>query len=327
MGSQFYSSKIRFISFLAILSVALGHCDGAAAFVNVKPFLSQWHVPWFFIMSGCFLYGSLNRHAVSVLLVKKVNALLIPYLMWCAIAAVLIVPSGDDVGWRDYFGVATPFPVCNRHLWYLHVLIVFHFVSILLWTFACRVVTRLMSRKILFFVLYCVFYSLSIVCCASTLYGTPTSPFFFLAGFLVSKYVQGDCIQLSRRGKILMTIFFGFVFIVFRGVLFFEMSPGLLAPVFRVVAIVAQILFLWFGYDLIITKPMDIPWIITPVFFVYCSHGLILAWLRNSIWPNVRSVGEMMCLFTSCVSLSILLAAAMRRVTPSLYGLLTGGRS
>lgn len=327
MVSQFYSSKFRIISFLAILSVVLGHCDGVAAFVNVKPFFCQWHVPWFFIMSGCFLFISLNRYSASALLVKKAKTLLIPYLMWCAIAIVLIVPNGEDVGWCDYFGVTTPFPVCNRHLWYLHVLIVFHFVSIFLWTIACCVVRRSMLRKVIFCVSYCLFFSLSIVYDVSTLYGTPTSPFFFLVGVLISEYAQGDCVQVSRKEKILMAVISGLVFIAFRCVLFFEMSPSLLVPVFRVVAIIAQILFLWFGYDLIITMHMDIPWIITPVFFIYCSHGLILAWLRNAIWTNVTSIGEMTGLFVACVSLSILLAVMMHRFTPSLYGLLTGGRS
>lgn len=155
--SKHLSDKVRWISFVAILCVILGHCG------MVSPFVVQWHVPWFFVVSGAFLHRSVAKYSLRGILFNKLRALVLPYLVWCAVGWFFVgVVGGKQVSLLEWFGFTTIFPAGNPHLWYLHCLIVFVFASTLIW----KILSPLqeMVRNVVFPVVYiAVFGTLTII--------------------------------------------------------------------------------------------------------------------------------------------------------------------
>ena len=103
-----FSLKVSRLSFFAMLAVMFIHSSdiiGGGDVVTretvllhfVGSSLTSWAVPFFFVVSGFFFWRSRDRWgnglvAWKMTLLKKARTLLVPYLFWCAIGAVCVLP-------------------------------------------------------------------------------------------------------------------------------------------------------------------------------------------------------------------------------------------
>ena len=178
------SNIIHWISFFAIACVVLGHCRvGSDAVQNIIfDTFCQWHVPFFYLISGMFLSISLTNHSWKDIIQTRLRTLVVPYFLWCLIPLLLKGKSGVSCSVDEAFALTTSFPLGNPHLWYLHCLIIFVILATLIW----RVLAFLpeFSRRILWGVSFASIALFAEYFGVRTLYGTPTSPFYFLSGFI-----------------------------------------------------------------------------------------------------------------------------------------------
>lgn len=323
----YISAKCRWMSFAAILCVVLGHCvTGTGKWqYAVMAIFAQWHVPFFYMMSGAFLFYSLNRATVGRVLQKKITGVLVPYLIWCLLASVFTVRIPGP--WYDVsrlFGVMTVFPVGNPHLWYLRCLFIFSLVTVVFWWIARPVCCRLVC--------------LILVCCAylavfvaankfslPSLIGTPMSPFYFILGFALSQFVLGQRLKKNSVPSALLVLS---VAIVLRGVWFRTGMQGVGEAVLRFMCVITEILAFWMGMDACCKDSIRFPKALNVVLFVYCFHGLVLFWVDHFsfgwIWRS--SVWGIVVIWMGVVMASVLIANLVRRELPRVYAILTGNR-
>lgn len=318
--SEYISTKLRWISFLAILCVVFGHSvDGNRLVMSIA---AQWHVPWFYIVSGAMLSYSLDRHATVHVIKAKLRTLLLPYILWCGVGFVVVGVVGGKMGSvNQWLGIATPFPMGNPHLWYLHCLIVFTFTIVLL---RCVFLKWGRMADVCVAVIYTIFFIGAIVSGVGTLIGTPSSPFYFLIGFIAKRYLLSD----KRIDKSAVTSFVvsALVAVALRVIWLNVSLSRSIEQSLRATCVIGQIAALWFGYDVVAefilrrSERIRSPLFLNFVFFVYCSHGFIL----NVVKPYCgQGRGG---LFVSTVAASLVVAWLVRRFMPKVYSLLTGGR-
>ena len=331
--SQYNSTKFKWLSFAAICCVIAGHSFvREGSFFNlVIPTLAQWHVPWFFFLSGILLYYSFFKQPSVAVLKKKMKGLVLPYILW-ALIAYFISGGFYQIGFNfdKMFGITTAFPGGNPHLWYLHALISFSLISVFIW----MCVGRLTFAKSIavFSVLYLLIYGIALSMHWSTLYGTPSSPFYFLTGFVLSHQVlKRD--QMPPNKCLYCFLIAVLMAIASRSAWFVLNWQGMKEVVLRMICVVLQIGAVWFGYDVIVSRlgKVDFHRYIMPIFFVYCFHGLLLPFLKKS-WVLCCGSSTMscnvgvvfVCFFT--IILSFATANLLRWSMPKIYGMLTGGR-
>lgn len=316
--SPYNSAKIRWISFAAIVCVVLGHC------ISDNPFVigifAQWHVPWFYLLSGFMLSGSLNRHAARACLVRRTRALLLPYILWCGIGFLVVWGvHGEIVSLNDWLGLSSAFPVGNPHLWYLHCLIVFSFAVILLWWMLGGIAN--VHRAIVVICVYVLAFGAAICGNIGALIGTPTSPVYFIIGFAFSQVCAANHSYRMPTAK-WISVATVLVAVLLRALWFAVDLGGSMEQALRFACVLLQIVAIWFAADWFLkprfTEESKIPWLITPVFFIYCFHGFVL----KPLSAVTGGVG----LFVMTLAVSLLAAWLVKRLTPCIYKTLTGDR-
>lgn len=324
--TDYNSVKFRWLSLAAILCVVLGHChlDGGCLERVLIPVFAQWHVPWFFVLSGMFLHFSCERYSCSSLLLKKMKSLCMPYLIWCAWGILVLQQpwSGIDAE----IGLTSAFPTGNVNLWYLHCLIVFTVVALIL--FGC---VRHWGRKTIWGMAYCVFFVVCFCLKIWTLVGTPTSPFYFAAGFLLAPRLLSPRNGERSNWKLFSVV--SLVAIFLRVMWFKAGATGAVEIGLRSACVVSMITAVWVGYDVLAQRQIlkRFPEWLNVVFFVYCFHGPVLFWLRKW-WIGLFGHGDLACdvgmlalwLIVSILSFSV--GNIMRVCSPRIYHLLSGGR-
>ena len=191
---------IRWMSLFAISCVVLGHCRIGNDIAQIVIFdtLCQWHVPFFYFVSGMFLSVSLTNHVWGDVVHKRCKTLVVPYVLWCLIPLLVKGRFGLSCSVDEAFAFSAPSPVGNPHLWYLHCLIVFVILAMLIW----RVLAFLSygERRVVFGIVFGSLFLFFEYLGVKSLYGTPTSPFYFLSGFLVAPLIA--CRKLLKFGGV-----------------------------------------------------------------------------------------------------------------------------
>lgn len=323
MITEYNSVKIRWLSLLAIHCVVLGHCVSEDGIIErvIMAISAQWHVPWFYVVSGSMMSYSIERHTLLECCSSRLKKLVLPYFLWCLIGFLVVgVLGGNQASVVEWLGIGTAFPAGNPHLWYLHCLIVFTFTSILVWKLIGLISTP--YRLVSFALVYCVIVALAIVLRCTTLYGTPTSPLYFLVGFIVGRSVLGET---KRSSAAIFCVTLMIAFGLRCGWFLFD-TNNLMEQVVRMLCVFAQIVALWVGYDLAVAKfdfgerGCCVPRCVNSVFFVYCAHGFILNTLRQ------LGISGGILLFIATIAFTQFLAWIMRRFALMAYSVLTGGR-
>lgn len=311
--SQYSSVKFKWISLLAILCVMFGHCAQGQIMQRLVPYFCYWHVPWFFFLSGMLLAFSLTRYSARELIGRKAVSLVIPYFAWSVLAWLLTgMQSGNSA---QILGLSTAFPTGNPHLWYLHCLIVFCMTILTL-----EVLGDCLKRwgHLMAIVCWCALFGGAIHFKFSVVFGTPSSPWVFMLGYVLSK----KCLAMKKEKERWRLFLLCGAMVVFAAV----KTLVILCPEYarngllRMVSVVAQIGAIWFGYDVLFSRVKIVfPKCLDVVFFVYCFHGVLLVWISNVSFVDGS-------LFVVTVIVSFVVANVMRRLGGKSYKVLTGGR-
>ena len=126
------NTKIEVVSFVAMLCVVWWHCYCGS---NIErwfiPGFCVWSVPWFFFLSGVLFSKTLNYKTYGIVIWSKVRSLLIPYVIWCCIGAMIscAIPyrMSNLSGVLDVFCISSSkiHPWGNNALWYVRSLLIF----------------------------------------------------------------------------------------------------------------------------------------------------------------------------------------------------------
>ena len=319
------SEKIRAISAIAILCVVIGHSplgqSPIASFVEL--FCITWPVPWFLLVSGFFYRKTLERYSVAGVVVKKCRGLVIPYFLWCAIAAILV----DGHVSVETFGLSSGAPTPNVNLWYLHALIALMFFVILFREGAKLLFPLKVVDVVTVFTSICFFVNVN----THRFFGVNSTPFWFLAGYFLScfNWIEVIKVRCSTR-NVVWLIFSLFLILGVRVVWCIEHPGRTIDVVLRIFWIVGVVSWSWAFLDMR-RVPQALLKISKFVFFVYCVHAIPMSWLKSA-WVPLFGTAELslecgfffVAIFT--IGLSFLCACLMHRVCPRIYLLLSGGR-
>ena len=73
---------LDFAKGIGIILMVLGHCYSAGNGEILRLWFYSFHMPLFFVIPGIVERGRVHAPSFSVLLKKRVRALLIPYYFW-----------------------------------------------------------------------------------------------------------------------------------------------------------------------------------------------------------------------------------------------------
>lgn len=89
---------------------------------NIQEFLMNVRMPVFFVLSGIFLYSSLQKSKSKQVAVKKVKTLLYPYVLWAIVLITMQIFLSDYTNsnrtFKDYSYILLQ-PRELDHMWYL----------------------------------------------------------------------------------------------------------------------------------------------------------------------------------------------------------------
>lgn len=296
------TDRIRVISFIAMWMVVVIHfplvAGAGTSFSIVRDALTQWAVPWFFFVSGAFAARSLAKHGWREFSVKKFWGLIVPYVIW------MYLPRLAELH--------------NSMLWYLHSLIVFMAFTLLFDKILARLgyARRLVVATCMLVGIFGL-HRLGV----SDLIGTPTSPFYFAGGYLLSDWFIERDIGHSVAQHSWVIALVVVLAIVLRLLWFVLHLQGVPEMFVRNLAAVTTASALWLIFARFDRADVEIPQWMRATFFVYCCHGPILMLVGRLGWSCPFGA-----YFFAAPLVFFLFAAVIRRVCPRVYGILSGGR-
>ena len=314
--------------------------------------LLRFRIPMLFAISG-YLYAlhdaTPNRDRVR----KRVRTLLVPYLLWSALALLgyyllEMVPTTrawiaashtaqidqtrmfvHDYHWHEVLARWLVFPMAYQ-LWFIQVLFFYNLAYPLL----RRWIAGTISRRVLFGV--------------AILMWLGTMNFLLFEGegllfFSLGVWLCKSGFNLDQPGRWLqpgkwLGVFLGAAAI--KTWLAFEGQAVLGANVFPVMGVLHKLtvasglVCAWFGCDPVVRWCMARPWFLWLVpfsFIIYATHA---PWVAVLIDPAMDLLGRgrghellaFVLLPLALVAVAIVLGASLRRLAPRVYSTLTGGR-
>ena len=258
-------------------------------------------MPWFFFVSGVFLRNSMMKYDGRTLVIKKLKSLVVPFALW----TLLSFPLGG-----------------NPDLWYLQSLIIFTFV---MWGLGRL---GLSPDKPVFSIVFCLIFCLLLFLNLGWTYGTPTSPFYFVGGFVCSRIVLKE----QSRPKWQMAILVLVCAIACR-IMWFNLSlSGVAEMILRNVCVVVLGCSIWLLIGLCPVRTVAKYDCLRVTFFVYCfHHHFVLDWVKT-LWQNaigigpVKNVVGLFIVAAIAMASSCVVALALKKHLSRCYALLSGGR-
>ena len=288
-----------FVAMWMVIIIHFSFISGRAAGANyliVRGALTQWAVPWFFIVSGAFAARSLSKDSWRRVVAKKFWGLAVPYAIW------MLVPM--LVGIR------------NVNLWYLRSLISFMFLMLLF----DRILPRRWHRFLVAVGMLASAFGLNRLG-VRFLIGTPTSPFYFAGRYLISELLVAHDVG-RRMARHIWVIALAVVLAVGLTWTRFALDlQGLAEMILRNTAVVAMIVALWLIVSRLDWSTVEIPQWMRATFFVYCCHGPILTLVGRQGWSCSFGV-----YFFLAPLLFFAFASIVRHACPRVYAILSGGR-
>ena len=141
--NEITSRKIKVISLMACIAVIAWHSEcGAPIEKRFIRFFATWSVPWFFLVSGFFFVLTIEKNDLWHFMLKKIQTLVIPYVIWCIVGWFFWYPFVSC--WlRDVLGLSySIFPSGNLPMWYIRTLIVFSGGGVIGYELSRRTVSR-----------------------------------------------------------------------------------------------------------------------------------------------------------------------------------------
>lgn len=283
---------------------------------------ARFAVPTFFIISGYCFFNNITKTADIYLKIKKrTKTLLIPYLFWCTTFIIIVTVGGlvvkshtDYIGLLlegDYFGFIryvfwTP---AAFHLWYVRDLYIIVCITPLLY---------LLLKKVpwIIVLLSYVLYAYNIL--PTLMQGV----FFFSIGAFYSIHSREPFKEINPY---LALLFFSLSLIL--------MQLNYTANFIRMGLCLLLTIGVWRVYDFLpwfFSSPLILK-ISSYSFFVYCAHIPLLIFIKSAIFPCLigGQVGALLSFIISpiiCVIVLLAISYLLKRISPSCYYLITGGR-
>lgn len=358
-----FSDKMKIMAFLAMISVAIIHsmavetCGDSVSRINflfrhfVCRSLTDWAVPFFYAASGFWFgrSGYVNGKMDTLSFYgKKARTLLLPYFCWALIGLAITLPlivgnnflAGKGLLSRTFvevpgawgkvdaiLGISTSSPIGNVPLWYLRsLLVLFVFAPVWRWLIRSRIGLVVL-----------------IIFAGNQYFGYPLSAdwyfhvipgasCWFAIGLIVS-WFQVENVRVCGWfgiGCALIWVIASAVAVVGNGELL--LVPRAIIYGLSRMLVPAAIVFLWWLCGVACNRIGKLPWIIGQTFWIYCFHETVCQYIMSGgrYLLGKNDVSTLFLMFvTPCMAMAICLLAAVvvRRVSPRVYGFLTGGRA
>ena len=346
------SARIQWLSFFAMVMVVAQHSPliplqgiDVVAFPFWSWYLSrvltEWGVPFFFVISGAFLVQSLKRNTIKVFARKKLMGLVVPFILWWWFSAItsVFVPFRSIASWDGIYSFLTFKLSVNPTLWFLQVLIVYMFLGICV----AKIVDLFDKNRRRFDFMFGCLFSFALLLLWFTpmksYMGTPTSPTFFAIGVLSSSLILDDgwctifeSIGLRRSIVAAITII---IALSLRTLALLCNFSDKCDSVMRFCYVIAMIAGLWLLFIEIQKRvkcfAKEPPLWMTHTFFVYCFHFPLVMSLKRFWIVKIGDIGwcnELGAVFSLCTTIivSFGIASLLSRFMPRVFKILSGGR-
>ena len=326
------SARVRDISFVAICCVVSQHfCLLTGYGTSTHNLFSEavwraildWPVSWFFLISGFFLVKQWDGGLLWwwQACAKRIQTLLLPYIVWCAIGTALMCCYGRNVSLATLgndLGITSAFPVIAP-LWYVRNLLVLCLFSPVIVPL-CKWLSG--QRWGMVTMMGVMFSFMLLPLPAKRLWVMPI--LYFALGIVIA--FGGRFPAVDRR--IVLGGLCGVLLMIICNSVFFRMELPALRFIFNFFAIGS----VWLFYDVLFLKRHICSQLSKSSFFVYCAHGIIMLPIYNSPsliqCPYGHLVGVVLWVTISCgtVVFSIMCAHVLNACCPAVFKVLTGGR-
>lgn len=361
------SQKFRFFTFISICLLSYVHGYNLketylAPYSTVAESLSftsffeylfangllRFRIPLLFIISG-YLFALYDTRPYVESIKKRFKSLMIPYLLWSAIAllftfslqqfkgsAAIVAESGIDqmgdnrpyseIGWNGMFFRWFFTPIAFQ-LWFIMALFVYNLIyPFIRWILQMVPILWLgLSFLIWFFPLQIFIFD-------------GQGLFFFSIGVLAQK--KG--IFLEKRPKWLSTGIFFILFVglsVIKTFMAFELEPNVISThltltILHRIAILCGMTAIWYGIDPVIKYTINQKWfhqISNYSFFIFALHVPMLPYLMtyalkitSNFWLNRITCYLIVPLIVILICITV--GSLIKKSLPKTYSILTGGR-
>lgn len=312
----------------------------------------RFRIPMLFIISG-FLYALHDQKPYKQRTNKRLRSLLLPYLIWSAsgiiftflleyfpVGKAMVADSGivrisdsrqllHDYYWYEllFRWILIPVPY---QLWFIRVLLIYNIAyPAIRWC-----VLHPVGRWI--------FFSIALTMWLFTM------GFVFFEGegllfFSFGVWIQKTDFNIETPDKLLRPMGWGIAFLLlaaaktvlaFYGVnLMGEASKPILSALHKIM-ILSGLIACWYGFDPLVHWCMEktwFTWMSSFAFIIYAVHAPLVAYLINpALAILVPLPGTHLLAFillpVTIILFAIGIGASLRKLTPALYALLTGGR-
>ena len=312
----------------------------------------RFRIPMLFIISG-YLYALHDQKPYKVRIYKRLRTLLVPYLIWSALGILLtylleMLPAGSGLvanshivqidnsrllihnyRWYEIL-VRWLFIPVPYQLWFIRVLLIYNLAyPCIRWC-----VTNPKTRWVFFTV--------------AALLWLITVGFVFVEGegllfFSLGVWMQKSEYTIEAPGRWFRPFWWGLAFVILAALKTFLAFTGetyLGKGIYPVLLILHKMVVLsgliacWYGLDSLVRWCMDRRWFVwlsAFSFMIYAMHAPVVAYLIDPALALLNPLPGTHFLAFILLPLSVILAcigtgALLRRVSPGIYGLLTGGR-
>ncbi len=314
--------------------------------------LLRFRIPMLFVISG-YLFALHDQQPYKQRIRKRLRTLLAPYLIWSACGILLtfvlellpamrggiinshVVQIDDtrmllhDYRWYEIAARWLFFPV-SFQLWFIRALLIYN----LAYPLILKAVTHRASRYL--------FFSLAVLLWLATfdfLFVEGEGLLYFALGVWIQK--TGFSIETPRPWLNPTGWFIAFVglavlktWLAFQGPSLMGNGVYPLLTLLHKSMVISGLVACWFGSDAVVRWFMARPWFVwlsAFSFMIYALHAPLVVYLIDAAiamlqpLPAARLLAFVL-LPLAVIAFCVAVGAALRRLTPGLYGLLTGGR-
>ena len=357
--NKYLSEKFRIISLISMIMVVFLHSynmtvkfnSGNIIFNNgynffVQNFFSHGitriAVPIFFCISGYLFYlnfcGRIDQFVLKYR--KRAKTLLLPYLLWSIWGLffyfiIQILPQAKNFFTKELIENYSFAKILNTiflnpipyQLWFVRDLLVFVILSPLIY-FIIKYL-RFIALLVLF-IIWLGFFEFSFV-----IFSNESILFFILGAYLALH--KNDFILKKRDQKFYWIFTILWILIVFLNTSLAQLNSNqiILLSLLHKISILFGIIAIWSSYDIVMRNKINLNKTIYDIstysFFIYAFHEPILTIIKKGIF-YIAGTKELISMFTYflgpiiTILISILLANFIKRISPKIYGLITGGR-
>jgi fucose 4-O-acetylase-like acetyltransferase len=363
---QFLSQKFRFYSFLSMTLLVFVHGYNLNVrylqpftivneHLTVNAFLQyflangifRFRIPMLFIISG-YLFASRDTKPYGERVKRRLQTLLVPYLLWSAIGILVTFLFEQWAAGRAAVVETSLFPFADKRiaeysiqnflirwilapipfqLWFIRCLLIYNLMYPWLKTAVTKIpIVFFTVAGILwvmsFFAVFIegeglLFFSLGIWIFKTNI-DVQKRPAWYRSGYVVGAWVGVAAFK---------------TWLAFNG----QLGDAVLIPVLIILykfVVLGGLVAVWYSFDPVVKFFMNRPWFVRLSafsFIIYALHAPLISYATNfafayaNVLPHYRLL-TFIFLPSAVISACVLIGATLRLASPQVYGLLTGGR-